>query len=153
MPSPSYSRRVLSTTLTRILYRLHVKLASCRLIQVATHFVSFKYGPVVVTPLQSLMEDQCYRVKEIGISSIGSRRICYVYKFYFDYFYTDVCINLTSFVESCWTGNLRILHSPLSTGEWTGTEASICVATMSFFVKRFIVDFPSLFKAWFSSLF
>ena len=41
-----------------------------------------------------------------------------------NFIHTDVCINLTSFVESCWTGNLRILHSPLTTGEWTGTQAS-----------------------------
>ena len=39
-----------------------------------------------------------------------------------------MCINLTSFVESCWTGNLRILHSPLTTGEWTGTQASSSLA-------------------------
>ena len=42
-----------------------------------------------------------------------------------NFIHTDVCINLTSFVESCWTGNLRILHSPLTTGEWTGTQAKI----------------------------
>ena len=34
-----------------------------------------------------------------------------------------MCINLTGFVESGWTRNLRILHSPLSKGEWTGTQA------------------------------
>ena len=41
-----------------------------------------------------------------------------------NFIHTDMCINLTSFVESCWTGNLRILHSPLTTGEWTGTQAT-----------------------------
>ena len=61
-------------------------------------------------------------MKEIGISS------CYEHKFYYDYIYTDECINLTSLVESCWAGNLRILHSPLTTGEWTGTQARDCHA-------------------------
>ena len=39
-------------------------------------------------------------MKEIAISSIGSRCVCYVHKLYFDYFYTQVCKNLTSFVQT-----------------------------------------------------
>ena len=86
--------------------------------------IFFRLNALLLHTVAIANEDQCYRVKEIGISSSGSHCVCYEYKFYYDYIYTDVCINLTSFVESCWTGNLRILHSPLTMGEWTGTQAS-----------------------------
>ena len=57
------------------------------------------------------------------------------------YFYTDVCINLTSFVESGWTGNLRILHSPLATGEWTGTQARFQYVLSERFMQDVLEDY------------
>ena len=51
---------------------------------------------------------------------VDSCHVCYVHKFYFNFFYTDMCIDIISFVECCWTGNLRILHSPLSTENTAG---------------------------------
>ena len=36
---------------------------------------------------------------------------------------TYAFVNLPSLVESCWMRNLRILHSPHTTGEWTRVEA------------------------------
>ena len=52
-----------------------------------------------------------------------------------------MCINLPSLVESCWMRNLRILHTPLTTGKWTRAQARFG-STMS---THFLISFESFF--------
>ena len=62
-----------------------------------------------------------------------------------NFIHTDMCINLTSFVESCWTGNLRILHSLLTTGEWTGTQARKCTHNSMLKLDYLFFETPCIF--------
>ncbi len=64
--------------------------------------------------------------------------ICINYNYAFVHAYG--CINLSSLLESYWTKNLRILHSPLTTGEWTGAQAILAAAIEESQYKTHIVS-------------